>query len=1101
MFRAAWLLWPLLVSASLSIADESARPPNARPQWLGALTSITNVTRALLLEKQRKYAEAEPLYREAFKIYADEFGERHPNTTPIAELLANNLRAQGKYTEALPLLEKVLDQYRQSYGEVHFETAKSYNNLATVLLKTHEYQRAEPLLRKALEIERQLHRDTHSEIAAIYGNLASCLWHVGKLAEAQVTYQRALDLSRELLGENNLQTAACYNGLAITLRAQGKYGEALPILERTVHIAREVAGEKSLDAATCYHNLAFCLKSQGKYVEAEFFFQKALELRQELLGARNPGVAEVCLNYAACLSDQEKYQQSEPLLKSVIEIGLETSGGHDIDTARANGRLAIDLAQQGKFTAAEPFARSAMELSRKLFGDQHTDTAASYHNLARSLAGQDQHAAARQMEENALNVLRGLSGDAHACHVVCYISLANLSSAEGNYSESRSLLKGAAASYEAARLSVAETGLERALFGLSQSPYPALAVIEVRLGNAVQAWSAIEANHARGLLDEAAARERASFFRDEAAESAALKARIGDLQPPIFELLAKPAPSDADAQRLRCLKEERQILESQLVELAATASQRQLATLAELQSSMRPSEALLLWADVFDSHLKYDEHFACLIRHAGDPVWEPMPGSGPSSSWTKSDRDLPQDLARAIAKNAAGEDLEQLIDKVRTQRIAPIEKYLGGIDRLYVIPVNAMAGVPLEVLTARYTISYAPSGTFLARLKDRAMPSSEGLLAVGAPSFPAVSDRPFPLPPAGLLLLQILPGSNAFGARLRANDVLLRYAGVELTSVDQLGKLIAEHAHDRTITALVWRAGETVERDLQPGKLGVVIDRQPAPAAIAAKHKTDDDLSTLIRGNFKHLPGTAAEVDRLRAIAADIKPTVLTRSLASEQRLEEFRASGKLAEFRYLHFATHGEPNNARSFESALILSQDQISEDIPLGGGKYYDGKLTANEVLKNWRLNAELVTLSACESALGRPGGGDGLLGFAQAFLLAGARAVCLSLWKVDDTATCLLMDRFYQNLLGKREGLTQPMGKAAALAEAKQWLRNLSRDEAKQLAADITAGVARGNNEPALKLVVPTAEPQARAADDDRPFAHPRYWAAFILIGDPD
>jgi CHAT domain-containing protein len=216
--------------------------------------------------------------------------------------------------------------------------------------------------------------------------------------------------------------------------------------------------------------------------------------------------------------------------------------------------------------------------------------------------------------------------------------------------------------------------------------------------------------------------------------------------------------------------------------------------------------------------------------------------------------------------------------------------------------------------------------------------------------------------------------------------------------------------------------------------------------------------------------------------------------------LERLRTSGRLAQFRYLHFATHGESNDARSFESALILAYDDISAAAPLAGGKSYDGRLTANEVLDNWQLNADLVTLSACESALGRPGGGDGLLGFAQAFLLAGARSVCLSLWKVDDTATALLMERFYQNLFGKREGLSQPMPKAEALAEAKNWLRNLTRDEATKLAAAMTSGVARGKGEPALKLVVPAAS-NDEVAKDDCPFAHPRYWAAFILIGDPN
>jgi CHAT domain-containing protein len=116
---------------------------------------------------------------------------------------------------------------------------------------------------------------------------------------------------------------------------------------------------------------------------------------------------------------------------------------------------------------------------------------------------------------------------------------------------------------------------------------------------------------------------------------------------------------------------------------------------------------------------------------------------------------------------------------------------------------------------------------------------------------------------------------------------------------------------------------------------------------------------------------------------------------------------------------------------------------------------------------------------------------LGFAQAFLLAGARSVCLTLWKVDDTATALLMDRFYQNLLGKRDGLDQPMPKAEALAEAKQWLRTLSREEAERLWDGMTSGVERGTGEPAIPLV----------PADDHPYSHPRYWAAFVLIGDPE
>jgi CHAT domain-containing protein len=113
---------------------------------------------------------------------------------------------------------------------------------------------------------------------------------------------------------------------------------------------------------------------------------------------------------------------------------------------------------------------------------------------------------------------------------------------------------------------------------------------------------------------------------------------------------------------------------------------------------------------------------------------------------------------------------------------------------------------------------------------------------------------------------------------------------------------------------------------------------------------------------------------------------------------------------------------------------------------------------VLEYWKLDAELLALSACESALGRQGG-DGLLGFAQAFLLAGSRAVCLTLWEVDDTATALLMDRFYRNLLAKRQDGAKPMRKAAALHEAKHWLRTLSASDALARLGALTNGVVRG------------------------------------------
>jgi CHAT domain-containing protein len=325
--------------------------------------------------------------------------------------------------------------------------------------------------------------------------------------------------------------------------------------------------------------------------------------------------------------------------------------------------------------------------------------------------------------------------------------------------------------------------------------------------------------------------------------------------------------------------------------------------------------------------------------------------------------------------------------------------------------------------------------------------------------------------------------------------VLVAYAGENLTTAEQLGKLLAANAGEKSVVAKVWRAGQDklAERELPPGRLGVVLAKQPAREALAARRQTDQMLARIARGDdYAELPGTQVEITRLAALFDARSVKTLTRADASEERLDELRKSGALKEFRYLHLATHGVANDVRAFESALILTRPTRPPEVRQGE-PYLDGRLTAAEVLEYWKLDADLVTLSACDSGLGRRGGGDGLLGFAQAFLLAGSRSVCLSLWPVDDTATALLMDRFYRNLLGKREDGARALPKAEALREAKEWLRNLTATEALDRLGAITKGVVRGQR--------PAREEMKAVPKDGKPYAHPRYWAAFILIGDPE
>ena len=134
---------------------------------------------------------------------------------------------------------------------------------------------------------------------------------------------------------------------------------------------------------------------------------------------------------------------------------------------------------------------------------------------------------------------------------------------------------------------------------------------------------------------------------------------------------------------------------------------------------------------------------------------------------------------------------------------------------------------------------------------------------------------------------------------------------------------------------------------------------------------------------------------------------VLVRKEASKSNFH--MAAGA---FTRIHFATHGEFNADRPLASGLHLANDRGGDDM-----------LTVGE-LYSMSLNADLVTLSACETGLGKVANGDDVVGLTRGFLFAGARSIVASLWSVDDRATAMLMEIFYRNLviMDKEEALRQ-------------------------------------------------------------------------------
>ncbi len=173
--------------------------------------------------------------------------------------------------------------------------------------------------------------------------------------------------------------------------------------------------------------------------------------------------------------------------------------------------------------------------------------------------------------------------------------------------------------------------------------------------------------------------------------------------------------------------------------------------------------------------------------------------------------------------------------------------------------------------------------------------------------------------------------------------------------------------------------------------------------------------------SFARLPYTRDEVLGLGKL---FPPDQRQLYLGADAREEAVKGEN-LKDFRYIHFATHGFLDESHPGRSGILLSHAPDSQE---------DGILQASEIMR-LKLNADVVTLSACSTGLGKLVNGEGVLGLTRAFFYAGARNVVVSLWNVNDSATATLMNAFYLNL---RRGFA----KSEALRQAKLELLHSSQ-----------------------------------------------------------
>lgn len=264
--------------------------------------------------------------------------------------------------------------------------------------------------------------------------------------------------------------------------------------------------------------------------------------------------------------------------------------------------------------------------------------------------------------------------------------------------------------------------------------------------------------------------------------------------------------------------------------------------------------------------------------------------------------------------------------------------------------------------------------------------------------------------------------------------------------------LLEEHAlyYSPSLSVLNEIAKQRVPaaRGADGGARGAQGARRPALFAVANPRVGGPALAqaSAVRGDLRFLPLPDAEheVAELSVIYGKTNSRVIVGGDALEETVK--REAGK---FKVLHFATHAVLDDRSPLYSFMLLARRAGSND--------EDGLLEMWEVL-NMNLDADLVTLSACETARGSISAGEGMIGMSWAFFVAGTSSLIASQWQVDSASTSSMMVKMHTELKIRKAGAGSPTTKALALRRAALSLRHTKR------------------------------------------FELPYYWAGFVLIGDP-
>lgn len=938
-----------------------------------ALAQTLNLE-AVLLDRLGRHAESEPLHRRALMLREEALHAEDPRLAESLNNLAVALDLLGRHREAEALHKRALAVREQALGPFHPDVAQSLNNLAKVQLALGRPAEAGPLLRRAIAI---LSRGRGQSLTRSQVDLADFagtehepdegVAHVGKVGAAMPMpgmsppprrVSRAPDLS---------------------LSPEPPRSDAGLLADAALHEA---------DLAVSLLNLGMMAQTAytgPKRDEAGPLYRRAIAIQEKVLGPEHPDLAASLNNLAELSRIQWRYREAEALHERALAIREKALGPDHPLTAASLTNLARLYSLTRRPEKAAPLLERAVAITKDALGPDHPDVALAVRSLAMTHAAVGEHGSALALHRRASRSV--------VSHALAFSQASDPD--DGVTAQSRGRLNHHFQSHIAALHRAAAAGMEDEAVALAEA-----FELAQRLGDSAAARAmtqmAARVGRGQGKLAELV-RERQDLAEQWRTVDRKLLAALGTLA------------ADRDDALIRALRDELARIEEQVATISAAVESAfpEYASLAhpepvsvqDIQRLLRKDEALVQF----------------LIGSYGSYAWAVTTGD---VRWVKLEASR-RDIAQHVDALRCGLDARSWYEYggSRCQQLLETGYHLGDYEQGKPLPFDLTRAHTLyralfqgiEDVIRGKALLVVPSGP-LTRLPLNVLVTEDR---------PADADRDAPgdhrsAPWLGRRQpITIVPAVTALQA-LRSQTL----AEPPPRPFIGLGNplLTGPDGQDRR----AWGAQSCRHEDAPSLSQKIASVMQTLPLVGSLFRGSLADVRELRRQ--MPLPETADELCTIASQLGAADRDVWLGERATERGLKEISATGELAQYRVLHFATHGliAGNLTGLAEPALVLTP-------PAEASEEDDGLLTASEVAE-LDLAADWVVLSACNTAAGGNGDAEALSGLARAFFHAGARALLVSHWEVSSYAAVKLSTAAFAALAeGKASGRAEAMRQA--------------------------------------------------------------------------